>query len=1160
MRRAGLLAAMAWATVVMLAPSGPAVAQPGGGDGSAGASGSAVKSPLSPEELAVLAEVEEDYKRYEAAAAEHEERLRIVLRREFDKRTAELEKRYAERIAQAEGEKRRRHFEAIALLEKFIKDHPDHEEFTPDAMFRLADLYLDEADYELEEREARGDFSDEPIADYSKSIALWETILERFPSYRQLAGTLYLLAYYSKLADERRSLMLFLALVCANKFKYGDPPLPIPTREQAREISESRTLTDPYSDCTAHPSADEELVRHAWVRGVGDHHFLVSGELNEAIAAYGKVAKIKTSSLHAEALYKLAWSYYRRDFLIEAIQYFDESVKLYDEQIARGEQPKLELRNEALQYIAVSFTDPWNNEPQTPPSLSLQRAEEFYKGRETEPYVRDVWVTMGNAFMELQAYDQAIQCFRKAIADPWHLHPDNPIVHQDIVSAYEAKGDKRGADEAAGELATRYAPGTEWYIANEKDRAAMDNQRRIAERMLYAAARNMHAAATQAREEYLAVGKNDPGAKQAYLDLYTRAVELYRSFLDQYPESEYTYEFTFGLAEALYFSERYLEAVEQYLWVRDHRDLASQHFEDAAYSIIQSYEAEAQRQIDAGTLDAIRVPTTDELRALGTPIVEKPIPPIHRDLQNAYDEYQRLITDPKTAPQMALNAALVSAAYLHLDDAITRFQVVLDRFCGSGEAGKAKDGLLSIYDARGDDKKFKETNDKFIVAKCGDQASIALAESQNRSIEFRKAERLFSNGQYSEAAKAFYVYYKSTPAGDKDLPTALYNAGIAYRLADKPKTAIHLFQEFTTSKEPDFRKSAYYLEALRLTAISQQGVFDYRTAIKTYLELYDQARTAKKRGLTPPPPPPGEQAKTFEQVKLDALFNAAALSELDRDFKQAIKLYQQYEREETERRNKDRALWAIARIHRSSGDLRNLADTYESWRRKYGNDPDNVDDYVWTYYDMAKAYEKKRRTRDAETAGRATIDAWQRKGAVKNSKAARLAGEYALYFAEKDFDGRFVPFRLKRQARTEKQAKEMIAELQKLTAQIQDQFIALGRFGVGEYAMAAKVRYGETKTLYAQKIFEMPTPKYVIDLDRKAPDLELQAKYEEGLAQSLQPLVDEAKKEWGEVVEQGKQKNVSNRWTKLALENLNREFPDEFPILHDELVDGTEEP
>src|SRR5262249_40027010 len=198
--------------------------------------------------------------------------------------------------------------------------------------------------------------------------------------------------------------------------------------------------------------------RHAWVRGVADEHFAVAGELDDAIAAYRKVADNGTDSkLYAESLYKLAWSYYKRDFLRDSIVAFDKSVKLYDDTVAAGNTPPLELRDESIQYISVAFTDPWNGETDTDPVKAFDRAKEFYKGRENEPHVRDVWVALGHAFADLQAWDQAVDSYRIAIGPPWELNPHNPIVHQQIVNAYEAKGDKFAADQAAAELAKKYS-------------------------------------------------------------------------------------------------------------------------------------------------------------------------------------------------------------------------------------------------------------------------------------------------------------------------------------------------------------------------------------------------------------------------------------------------------------------------------------------------------------------------------------------------------------------------------------------------------------------------------------------------------------------------------------------------------------------------------
>ena len=1112
---------------------------------------------LTDDERKALVEVEQEWKRYSNAAEDHHRRMRDLLLRQFDDKTAELEARYAARISDAEATQDERHRSTIELLEKFIADHPDHEQFTPDAMYRLADLYLDAADEALDTM----DITAEVTADYSKSLALWEQILQRFPDYRQMPSVLYLLGHYGKTKDERRSLVLFLSLACANKYKWTDAPPPIPTKEEALAKSDRKERTDPYAECTPWENADPELVRHAWVRGIADYHFGIPGELDEAISGYLKVVdNAKDSPLYAEALYKLAWSYYKRDFLLDAIKRFDESVKLYDETVAKGGIPPLELREESLQYIAVAFTDPWEGEVDVDPESAFKRAKDFYKGRENEPHVRDVWEAMGAAFMELQAYDQAVDAYRTAIGPPWELHPRNPVVHQYIVDAYEAKGDKYAVDQTAAELAIRYAPGTPWYTANEKDREAMENQRRIGERALYAAARNTHLAATNLRKEYEAGGKQEQALKDEYLALYQKAVDLYRTFVKTYPESDYAYEFTYFQGEALYYSERYLEAAEQYRWVRDHRDLSQAYFLDAAKSLLASYEAEVAKQVAAGNLAPLRVPTVTELKAMPQPLTPQPIPELYIKLQQEWDDYQNTVPDPQTAPQQGINAALVSLAYLHVDEAIERLERVMTKFCANPEAVKAKDALVALYEATGQLDKFQEVNKRFIATKCGDEQSRALAQSQNRSVEFKKAEQLYENGAYGDAAEAFYRYYKTAPQDDKDLPTALYNAASSYAQADRPKTAIALYKEFTQSKVPAFRQSPYFLEAMRLTARSQQSVFDYDAAIATNMELYAVAKDAKKRGITPPPPIGGEPPKTTDQIALDALYSAASLAELDRDFKQAVDLFNRYNVEEPDPARKEEALWSIVRIYKSSGDAVNLVAAADRWRKAYGGDPANADKLVQSYYDTAMTWKRKGNTKNADAAGLAAIAAWRSSGAAKNTKGAKLAGEWQLAFIESEFNQKFLPFKITEAAKDVARAKAIKADLEKRTVDMQNKYKVLEDFGVAEYTMAATVRYGDTMALFAEKLSQSPTPKFILELDRKNPDAGAVAAYEEGLAKNLEKYIQAARDSWVEVVDAAKQAGVSNQWSQLARENLNREFPDEFPVLHQELFTGTEAP
>ncbi len=1127
---------------------------------------------LSPEETAVLEEIEKDFSRWETAAHAHGKRVRHILYREYEDRKLALQRRYGEKITAADAEQRKRRLDAIALLEKFIADYPSHPQFTPDAMFRLASLYLDKANDDFQQKfEAEAlaqEGSDAPIeegdddslrADYTKSIDLWTTIVRDFPEYRQRAGTLHLLAYYlQQIGREREGLQVARALVCGNKYKPLDPPPPAPSREAVRAAVAANvkaTFTDPYDGCTA-ISEDKGLVANTWVRIVGNIHFFTPGELNEAVSAYKRVAGDQKSDYFDEALYMLAWSYYRNDDFIEGIRAFDTLVKVSDELVKKDRDPQ--LRPESLQYIAISFTDPWSVTEQPDPARAFERAMSFYKDRFNEPHVRDVFIQLGDTFEIIEAREQAIDAWRIVI-EKWPLHPNTPIIHQKIVAMYEAMGDRDMADEEAGRLASRYAPGSEWYKANETDREAMETQARISERMLQAAAENTHRAAQQARQEYLA--NQTPENKARYIELYDKAAELYGIFVREHPTAPEIYEFTYRLGETLFFAEKYEQAIEHYKWVRDHRELSQERFEAAAYSIVQTYAKFVEQEIAAGKLVDPPAPELSALKAMPKPIQPLPVPAVYQAYRSALDEYMRLVNDPKTAPDMGYKAAVISFKHLDLADAEARFQATLDRHCGSTEATKAKDGLLAIYEALNQDDKFRATNEKFISKKCGSEEDMTLARAQNRSKEFREAEDLSAASKFDQAAIAFYRYYKKAPAGDPNIPVALYNAALNYDKSGKPKTAVYLYKEFLAQKDKAFTESEYYLSALYLTAVSYNNACDYENAVKTYLQV---VKAAGEKGRKPP-----EGVKlTLQEMQVNALFNAALIRELDRVFQDpksdpgtgAISLYRRYIKAETDRRKRDRAQWAIARVYESAGDLKNLEKAYGEWRNEYKNDPGNADDYVFTFYNMAKIYEKKGKKRDAEEKRKATIAAWSAVGKPAGGAAGTMAAEFDFREAEA-FKLKFDKYKITKTPTTEKEARKVLDTLDKLSKDTRDRYLSLSKYESGVWGLAALVRVGDVLFFHGLKIKETPPPKELVKLQNKHPDKDILVEWDASLDQLTVPLVDQAAKQWTKVLEAGKTQGVSNEWTRLAEERLH-DFVDanQFPVLRQELVEGTEEP
>lgn len=145
---------------------------------------------------------------------------------------------------------------------------------------------------------------------------------------------------------------------------------------------------------------------------------------------------------------------------------------------------------------------------------------------------------------------------------------------------------------------------------------------------------------------------------------------------------------------------------------------------------------------------------------------------------------------------------------------------------------------------------------------------------------------------------------------------------------------------------------------------------------------------------------------------------------------------------------------------------------------------------------------------------------------------------------------------LKTAARTAAEVKAQSAQLKKLETAAEDRYLALDAYGVVEYTMAAKVRYGDIQYGAAQKIADAPIP---VPVARSGND-EVISTYETQRDANLKKKLDEAKLQWVEVYERSRQSGVSNKWSRKALENLGREFPGEYTPLRQEIVQGTDAP
>ncbi|MCM2333933.1 MAG: tetratricopeptide repeat protein, partial [Anaeromyxobacteraceae bacterium] len=342
------------------------------------------------------ADLEEAVRRFDEEGRAYRGEVQTFVKKQFDERRRFLADHYEQAISNLEVLERNERDSAIIRFEEFLSRYPDDPQYTPDAMFRLAELYYEKANddfrlasegYRDEAKRALAEGREpppEPMKSYAPSIALYQRLITGFPDYRFTHGIYYLLAY------------------CLGEMGQG---------QEAQTAYQ--TLIERYPDSA--------FVAEAWVR-LGDWHFdeVAADSLQKSAQAFSKMYAFPDHPLYARAIYKLGWTYYRMDDFQNAVESF---TRLLDHYVGlaktTGEKPSGDVWPEAVQYTAISFADEkWGG---------VRKARDFYASLGGRSYEPEIFTRLGEVYFEETKYAQAVEAYKVVLErDP--LSPDAPRI------------------------------------------------------------------------------------------------------------------------------------------------------------------------------------------------------------------------------------------------------------------------------------------------------------------------------------------------------------------------------------------------------------------------------------------------------------------------------------------------------------------------------------------------------------------------------------------------------------------------------------------------------------------------------------------------------------------------------------------------------------
>ncbi|MAE70326.1 MAG: hypothetical protein CME06_07630 [Gemmatimonadetes bacterium] len=509
-------------------------------------------------------------------------------------------------------------------------------------------------------------------------------------------------------------------------------------------------LVDRFSDSTYAPEAHLRM---------GEEYF-DANRLEHAAESYRSVLASPDSPLYEEALYKLGWTYYRLSRYADAISVFTYLVDDTEAGEALGG-----MASEAKSYIAISFSE----------FSGVEGLQSYLQRIGDRSYGAELLLSLGGLFRGEGEFQTAERAFR-GFVENYPEHKEAPRAQRELVEVLELQEQEGEALAARARYSSLFGPGTTWADEWVADDQAVD-VRRSAEEFHYSSAAGLHGRARDAADA----------------EGLRRAVDLYASFLDRYPQSDRKLQVAMQRADAWLDLEQPGAAADHFVAAADIADLLPESSAIAANALYNAIHSLNAAGVEVGTSNFERMSTTIDRLAE----------------QHAGDE---------RIPSLWMRRAeLHFDAELHAEAAEDFVRCAGNAF-DSELAVRATEMVARSYFEVG---RFAEAEEWAAKMDPAIESSSAL----RAAAIYRQAETLRDAGEASEAAAHFLRVVAIDPLAEGN-DAALYDAATAWLGAGEAELAARDFERIP-AEYPD---SDLAKDALRQAAVLREEAGEHTRA------------------------------------------------------------------------------------------------------------------------------------------------------------------------------------------------------------------------------------------------------------------------------------------------------------------------------------------
>ena len=741
--------------------------------------------------------------------------------------------------------------ESIERLKQLLKDSVLEGDQKAEMLLRLADLFFEEGRFlyqgEMEAYSAEFDkcFNtpkcepDKIPQDHAasaswqeRSIKLYRQILQNYPQFQRAhEATFYLGQALNEIANAT-----------------GD------AKRRDESNLELTRLVKTYQDSRFIP--DAYLL-------IGEYYF-DKNEAMKALTAYQRAASFRDFEKYAFANYKLAWCWYNVGEYGKAIDTMKTVVDYSTKQA--NTKGNIQLQDEALKDLVRFFADAGN----------LDEAYEYFGKLGRPELVRDMLKRLAATYFEQGKFEQAIQTYRRLITEQ-PTAPTAPEYQNEIIQCLTKMGKKEDTIAEIDRLRTQYGKSSSWARANASNTESIKSAQELIEKSLRTVATN-----------YQIEGNKLTG--EAQKRVRALAEGAYATYLEEFPDSKYSYDMRHDYGELLYKLKKFDVAYDQYMKVvaMDPKGKHSKFCAESAIFAADEFVKKDKKSDGPGS---------------GTEPIE--LTDWEKKLLTALDQFAKLYPDDAKVRSIIYKSAYLLYNNNQFKDASDRFRIVIGMDPKSKEAEQAANLILDSFTLVEDWPNLKEVSKAFYdqdgLGSDGFKKEV-FGIYENSSLKLIEVGFKKSNDKAKGAAD-YWAFYKEFPKS-QNADLALNNASVYYHDLGRTRDAMKVRHEIVEN----FPKSKYYKDQVAALGFDYESTADFTHAAEWYERLYsmDQAHPGSK----------------------DAIFSAALFRGAMGQWEQSIGDYQKYMGTYKTEPNINGVQLEIAKIYEANGKYAEASKVY----------------------------------------------------------------------------------------------------------------------------------------------------------------------------------------------------------------------------------------